>query len=47
MQRDLYVIVLAAGKSKRMESRNDNYSKVAYTLKKSNLSDLIEKILMI
>ena len=32
MQRDLYVIVLAAGKSKRMESRNDNYSKVAYPI---------------
>ena len=32
MNRDLYVIVLAAGKGQRMASRNENYSKVAYPI---------------
>ena len=32
MERDLYVIVLAAGKGQRMASRNESYSKVAYPI---------------
>ena len=32
MERDLYVIVLAAGKGQRMASRNENYSKVPYPI---------------
>lgn len=32
MNKDLYVIVLAAGKGRRMESLNDSYSKVAYPI---------------
>ena len=32
MEKDLYVIVLAAGKGQRMASLNENYSKVAYPI---------------
>ena len=32
MEKDLYVIILAAGKGQRMASLNENYSKVAYPI---------------